>query len=590
MYAEYAWITLCINGLSCRLRVSRGQEPGDGRPGHPVTPWGHGRHTQRARDATGARNGGGGERCAGPRGLTPVPPDRVVVGLDVGTTGVKAAAFGLDSAWCRLARREHPLLHPAPGHRVQDPDGILAASADVLRECLDACGSAEVLAVSLSAGMHGLVGFGADRRPITPLVTWADSRSVAEARELQESGLGADLHVRTGVPVHPMTPLTKLIWFSRHDPETWQAARWWGGLKDLLVLWLTGSLATELSSASGTGLLDLTSGTWSPTALDLCGLVPDRLPPIEPTTAVLPLAPAAARQVGLAAGTPVVLGAADGPLANVGTGALAPGVAGLSLGTSGAVRLAVDRPRVDPGRGLFCLALTGSLWVVGGATSNGAAVLRWAGDTLVPDARAAGDAEAVDVAALELAATVPAGSDGLVMLPYLLPERAPLWDPALSGAYVGLRRHHARGHLVRAAVEGVCMQMRLVLDELDAVVPVTSVRATGGAFAERLWRDVLAAMLDRPLVVVGGAEGTALGAAALGLYALGGADTLEDAVARLSNERTDPRPVDVDPTTVATYDRLRASVPDLVGRLAHAADRFSPPAERGARDATNLTG
>src|SRR5690606_32615272 len=174
--------------------------------------------------------------------------------------------------------------------------------------------------------------------------------------------------------------------------------------------------------------------------------------------------------------------------------------------------------------------------------------------------------------------------------PYLLPERAPLWDPALSGAYVGLRRDHSRGHLVRAAVEGVCLQMRLVLEELDAVAPVTSVRATGGAFAERLWRDVLAAMLDRPLIVVGGAEGTALGAAALGLYALGGADTLAGAVERLSNDRMDLRPVDVEPTTVATYDRLRASVPDLVGRLAQVADRFSPPAQRGARGATNLTG
>lgn len=503
-------------------------------------------------------------------------PEQVVVGLDVGTTGVKAAAFGLGRPWDRMALREYPLLEPVPGQHVQDPATLVAAVASALADCVKATGDAEVVAVSVSAGMHGLAALDGDHRPITPLVTWADGRATEEARELHRLGHAGELRRTTGVPVHPMSPLTKLMWFARHEPATWAAARWWVGVKELVLLWLTGTLTTELSSASGTGLLDMATGRWSPLALDACGVDPDRLPGVAAPTATLPLAPAAAAEVGLPAGTPVVVGAADGPLGNVGTGAMAPGVCGLSLGTSGAVRMAVPTPRVDEAGALFCYAVTDSLWVVGGAISNGASVVRWALGSLAPDVEPeAGEAHADD-AVLDLAATAPAGCDGLVMLPYLLPERAPLWDPDLPGAYVGLRHRHTRAHLVRAAVEGVCLQMRLILDALDEVEPVTSVRATGGAFRSALWRDVMAATLDRPMAVVEGAEGTALGAAALALVALGRAETLPGAVAALAAPRAAaPRAVEAAPDLVAVYDRLRTSVPPMVATLGPVAANFA---------------
>lgn len=512
--------------------------------------------------------------------MGPAVPSEVVVALDAGTTGVKAAAFAPGSRWRRVAVREYPLVQAAPDRQVQDVDTVLAAAAAALAECVASTDGAEVVGLSLSAGMHGLAALDADRRPLTPLITWADARARDEARDLHRTGRAAELYARTGVPVHPMTPLAKLLWFARHDRTVWEAARWWVGLKELLVLWLTGTMATEPSSASGTGLLDVWTGAWSPLAVEACGVAADRLPPIVPSTDTVPLADEVARQVGLPTGTPVVMGAADGPLGNVGTGALAPGVAGLSLGTSGAVRVTVDAPRLHPDQGLFCYALADSLWVVGGAVSNGGLVVRWAGGALTPDLRAAAGEDGIDDAVLALAATAPAGSDGLVMLPYLLAGRAPLWDADLPGAYLGLRREHRREHLLRAAVEGVCMQMRLVLDHLDAVEPVRSVRATGGAFRARLWREVLAAILDRPLHVVDGVDGTAAGAAALGLLALGRAATLADAADLILGAGASvPPPVDVDPQAVATYDRLRGAVPGLVAGLAPVARAFGdrPP-------------
>jgi len=335
-------------------------------------------------------------------------------------------------------------------------------------------------------------------------------------------------------------------------PETSSGIR--STCPDYLLLWLTGILVTELSSASGTGLLDMSTRTWSTAAIELCGVDADRLP------------------------------------RNLGSGAVSPGIAGLSLGTSGAVRMAVDEPQVDAGWTLFCYALTDSAWVVGGAISNGGVVLRWTGQSLAPDVQRTVGHERADAALLKLAASVPAGSDGLVMLPYLLAERAPLWDPDLPGAYLGLRLEHPRAHLIRAAVEGVCLQMRIILDRLDDVESVSSVWVTGGVFRSALWRDVMAAMLARPIHVVGAAEGTALGAAALGLFARDRAPTPTDAVTELSEAGAPPpETVEPDRQLMDTYDQLRASVPELIGALDGVAGLFARASGPEAGGAITVT-
>ncbi|HET9733000.1 MAG TPA: gluconokinase [Acidimicrobiales bacterium] len=500
-------------------------------------------------------------------------PATTVIGLDVGTTGVKAVAFGLGTPWRKVAMREYPLLRPAARQAVQDPAVILSAASAALGECVASVGPSQVVGVSLSAAMHGLLALDADRMPVSPLVTWADGRAALEATGMAADPRALDLQQTTGTPVHPMTPLCKLLWYRRNDPATWAAARWWVGLKDYLLLWLTGTLATELSSASGTGLLDTFARAWSPLALTACSVDAEQLPPILATTASLPMDRRVAASVGLPAGTPVIAGAADGPLANLGTGAIAPGVAGLSLGTSGAIRVAVDRPLTDRHGRLFCYALAEPLWIVGGAISNGAEVLRWTEQAVGSDRaqRPGGPA------ARWPDGPVAESSDGLMMLPFLLPERAPLWEPDLAGAYLGLRHHHGPGHLRRAAMEGVCLQMRFLLDRVDSGYPVTSVRATGGAFGSPLWRDLMAAALDRPLTVVGDEEGTALGAAALGLLALGRAADLEEAVTVLGSATTAGDPVPARPEQVAAFAGMRQRLAVLLDGLTRTVAAEGPP-------------
>lgn len=494
----------------------------------------------------------------------------VILGVDLGTTAAKATAYrmGGPGGAVALAAHEYALQEPLPGRQVQDPETIVGAAQGAMRRVVAEVGAANVACVACSTAMHGLVGLDSENRPVTELVTWADARATEQARDLVLSGEAKNLHRRSGTPIHPMSPLVKLMWFADSEPEVCRRVRWWLDLKGWLLWNLTGEIAIDLSCASGTGLLDMATRTWRPSSLDLAGISAEQLPPIVSTTHVLPLGSVPARAIGLPAGLPVIAGAGDGPLGNLGTGALDPGVGGLSLGTSGALRTVVEEPDIDADGRLFCYALTENAWVVGGAISNGGIIGRWILDLI-------GFSDDAELA--KLAERVPAGAEGLVMIPMLLAERAPLWDPTLHGSLLGLRRHHGRAHLARAAIEGVALQMSAIADSLNEFGPLSSVRATGGVFRSELWAVVLAAMLDIPFHVVSGAGGSALGAAALGVLGLGHASTLKESLLLLDPHGMDSdQPVPVDPSDVQVYLGERARITELVVEQVRIAQLFAP--------------
>ncbi|MFT4296646.1 MAG: gluconokinase [Micropruina sp.] len=500
---------------------------------------------------------------------------QVVIGLDVGTTAAKVSAFALGGRWRVSAGNEYPLQQPQTGWEVQEPEVMWRALREGLVEIAAEVGAAEVIGIGVSTAMHGLIGLDADQRPVTPLLTWADSRAAEQAMRLRDTELGRRLHRTSGTPIHSMSQLTKLRWFAENDPETASAVRWWVGLKDFVLLQLTGRLVTEVSNASGTGLLDLAARDWSDEALEVAGVRREQLPPVLPTTEALLLRPELAADLGLPGEVRVVLGAGDGPLGNLGVGALEPGVVGLSLGTSGAVRMVTDRPYVDERGTLFCYNLADDAWVIGGAISNGGIVVRWGGDVFGVDF-ADEPGGNPDGMLLELARDVPIGADGLIALPFLMAERAPLWNPTIPGAFLGVRRSHTREYFVRAAVEGVALMLSTVVDELDRVSPIRQIRATGGVFRSTLWRDVLAAALGRPLVVTDGAEGTALGAAALTLYGLGRSASLRDALIMLgADPDAGSDELVPDPADVAAYRAVRAGIPALLARYDEVRTLFS---------------
>jgi gluconokinase len=463
----------------------------------------------------------------------------VVIGVDAGTTGTKALAVAPDGTVVAEGRADTP----------GDPGAIGPAAREAIGQAIEAAGR-PVAGIALCGAMHSLVGLDERGAPATPLLTWADHRADEQAQRLR----GTDLHRRTGTPVHPFAPLSKLVWWREREPETFARVRTWAGVKELVLRELTGELVTDHGTASATGLRNLETGDWDAEALEVAGITADRLPPLVDGTQVV-----RARD-----GTPVVVGGADGPLANLGLGAIRPGTAACSIGTSGAVRAAVDAPAIDPGRQVFCYVLAPGRWVVGGATSNGGIVLDWLEEAVAPDL---GGPEGILAAASE----APPGSDGLILLPHLQGERAPRWETGARGAYLGLTLGHRREHLLRAALEGVCLQLRLVLDTLDdAGVQVREIRATGGFARSELWRGILAAVFARPVGFAASAEGSGLGAALLGMTALGMLDSIDDAadLVRVTDvEEPDPAAVEAYAAVLPAYAAAQEAVAPIVHSL-----------------------
>ncbi|GGK80617.1 gluconokinase [Streptomyces flaveus] len=500
---------------------------------------------------------------------------QVVLGIDLGTTATKVVA--VDGAYRVVSTVERPApLHTGRhGEAVHDPETVLAGVVEAVRESAAICAGRglTVAALSFSAALHTLLALDSSGEPLTPALSWADTRAAGIARRLGApgssrgtgnslagSGSGAvsienadaaALHRATGTPVHSMAPLTKLAWFTAHEPELVRRSASWCGLKDYVLSRFTGSLVTDLSCASATGLLDMRTTRWHRPALDIAGVSADRLPELVQPTALFTLLPEAAAALGLPAGLPVVAGAGDGPLANLAVGATAPATAALSLGTSGALRVVRDRPGVDERCRVFCYYLADGLWVLGGAVSNAGVVAQWAAESF-------GGVDVGDL--LKEAAQVEPGAEGLIALPHLLGERAPWWDPDARGALIGLRRGHGRAHMTRAMIEGVGQQLAFVRDSLVAAdAPITSVRATGGALRSPLWAEIVAAALDMPLEITDDAAGSGFGAALLARHALGALPSLTSPVPGARAHRT----VIPDPTAARRLAETRGLSEEL---------------------------
>ncbi|MBP2475307.1 gluconokinase [Crossiella equi] len=457
--------------------------------------------------------------------------DGVVLGIDLGTTATKVVAADRRGRVLALAERGYPMRTDQPGLAVHDPDRVLEAALEAVRECVGSV-SSPVQALSFTGAMHTTLGLDADFRPVTPSLSWADNRAVEQAARLRADSGAADLHRATGTPVHPFAPLAKLVWFAEQDPDTRPAH--WCSLKDYVLLHFTGRLVTEHSYASGSGLLNIHELAWHQPSLDLAGIRAEQLPELLAPTDLLSLREEVAEDTGLPRGLPVAAGGGDGPLANLGVGAIRPGTAALSLGTSGALRVVRTEPGVDEHCRTFCYGIADGLWALGGAVSNGGVVAQWAAELV-------GEQDVSRL--LEEAAAVPAGANGLLALPYLLGERAPWWDPDPRGLLLGLRRDHGRAEITRALVEGVAQQLALVRDAVaDTGAEINPVRATGGAFRSRLWASLIAAALDTTLEVTEDSEGSGLGACFLGWRALGALELAEvaDLVTPTEVEHPDP--------------------------------------------------
>ncbi len=445
-----------------------------------------------------------------------------VIGLDLGTTSIKAIAFDRNGQLVARAERAASLTRGADGAAELDPERVADAAEEALAGAATAVRSQgyTVRRVGVSAAMHSLILIGLDGAPPTSAMTWADLRPQPDAEALWRSPTGPEVYARTGTPVHGMSPLAKLLWLRRARPDLFQRTAMFAGLKEYMWRRWFGEWVVDASLASATGLYNLRDGQWDSEALELARVTADRLPRIVPTTyARADLALGIAQRLALDAGTLIVIGGSDGALANLGVGALDGRRLALTIGTSLAVRRGVRVPATNTATRAFCYVLGPDRFVSGAASNSGGATLEWMYYNLLAH-WADGSAPSALASALEEASH--ARAEGLFFLPYIAGERAPLWSSDTSGALVGLRAEHTAADALRAAVEGVLFNATWLVEQVIEGSPAPeSVIASGGVFRSPWIAQMAADILGLPLILASEVDASARGAALLADIAAG---------------------------------------------------------------------
>jgi len=430
-----------------------------------------------------------------------------LLGIDVGTTGVRALRIDRSGAVVATGSAEYPLDTPRPLWAEQDPERWWGAAQQAIGQA-----GGEVEAIGLTGQMHGSVFLDADGRVIRPAILWCDGRTEAECREIEERVPNlAQITCNAA-----MTGFTapKILWVRKNEPENFSRIRKVLLPKDFLRYRLTGTFATEVSDASGTSLFDVPNRQWSGEILDALELPREWMPDCHESTVI---------SAKTSDGIPVASGAGDCAAGAVGVGITREGLVSTSLGTSGVVFSALDVPRVDPtlSAHTFCHAVPRKWHVMGVMLSAGGA-LRWYRDIFC-------SGETYDDICTR-AATAPPGCDGLTFLPYLAGERTPHKNPYARAAFVGATLAHGRAHFDRAVLEGVAfglMDSYGLIQEMG--VAMHEVRALGGGARSDVWLQILAEVTGLPHVRVAADEGPAYGAALLAGVGIGWWNSVEEA-------------------------------------------------------------
>jgi xylulokinase len=502
----------------------------------------------------------------------------MLLGIDIGTTGARALLIAAGGAVRGRGDVAYDFDVPRPGWAEQDPVLWWNAAGRAVTAALGNAGasSRDVAAVGLTGQMHSLTLLNRTGSVLRPAILWNDQRSTEECDEITRR-VGRDaLIAMTRNPALPGFTASKLLWVRRHEPDIYDRIASVLLPKDYLRYRLTGTRATDVSDASGTGWLDVTRREWSEPILAALEVPVTWLASCaESATVTARVSAEGETATGLAAGTPVVAGAGDQAAQAVGTGIVRPGVASVTIGTSGVVFASLDAPIADPllRTHTFCHAIPNTWHVMGVMLSAGEA-LRWLRHAIGSD---------VSYQTLDAdAERVAPGAEGLVFLPYLAGERTPYPDPLARGAFVGMSLAHGRGHLVRAVMEGVAFGLRDSLEIIRAMgVNISQIRASGGGAQSAVWRQILADVLGAEVVTMNVAEGAAYGAA---LLAGVGAGVFSDVPAACETAlkpalRVTPR-IGCRATYDSLYDVYRSLYPALRGpfeRLASIATESPQP-------------
>ena len=500
----------------------------------------------------------------------------LLLGIDIGTSGSKAVLIAPDGSVRAEATTEYPMAVPRPGWAEQDPEDWWKATVASIRQVLAHAGGDGIAGIGLTGQMHGLVLLDEAGNVLRPCIMWNDQRTASQCAEIEQKVGRAKLIELAGKPALTGFTAGKILWVRENEPDVYRRAKHVLLPKDYVRYRLTGALAMDVADGSGTLLMDVRKRAWSDELLKLLDVPREWLPPLHESHEVVAAVSAeAASATGLQAGTPVVAGAGDQAAQSIGTGIAREGVVSVTIGTSGVVFAATNQYRFDPTGELhaYCHAVPDT-WHLMGVTLSAGGSLRWFRDALCQEEQAEAQRTGRDVHDIitELAATAPAGSDGLLFLPYLTGERTPHADPNARGVFFGLSLRHTKAHMARAVLEGVTFSLRECIDLLcNLGQSCARVRVSGGGSRSVFWRQMMADVFGTEIVEVNVTQGAAYGAALLAGVGTGVYKNEEQACAIAVHEIGSTKPAPDDGAYGEAYERYRSLYPALRGEFRLAA-------------------
>lgn len=452
-----------------------------------------------------------------------------ILAHDLGTTGNKASLYDSEGKLLGSNLSEYDTFFEHASWAEQNPEDWWQAVCNSTKQLLEQTHiqKKDIACIVFSGQMMGCVPLDKHAKPLRNALIWADQRSVQQEQWLSERITPEKVYRITGHPLSASYSLCKILWLREHQPELYRDTFKFVHAKDAIVARLTGNFVTDPSDASGMNLYDLGKGTWSAEMIEAAGLEPNKLPDLQPSTAVVgEVLPTIANELGLAPGTPVVIGGGDGCCAATGAGVIKEGRAYNYLGSSSWIALATDKPIYDPTMRTFTWAhLIPDMFSPCGTMQAAGASYAWARNELATLETQL--AKEQNVSSYELmngvAETSPIGAKGLLYLPYLLGERSPRWNSKARAAFIGLDIRHTRADMIRSVLEGITMNLRIILDAFTSQgATIDTMRVIGGGAKGKLWNQIMADIYGVPvqrLAVL--EEATSMGAAVAGGVGVG---------------------------------------------------------------------
>jgi gluconokinase len=487
------------------------------------------------------------------------------LGVDIGTGSTKAVALDSKGKTVFSTQIYYDTLQSQAGYSEQRPDEIFKAFVKSISLAVNHL-KEDPAAISLSAVMHSVIPVDENGRPLANMLTWADGRSYEVAERIKSLPEAKSLYEATGTPIHAMSPLCKIIWWRENAPEVFSRAFKFLSIKEYIWYKLFHQFQVDYSIASSTGLFNTSQLKWHDQSLLLAGITPVQLSiPVAPGLVRYDLPEAVAHALHIEASTPFVIGSSDGCLANLGSSAMSKSLASITIGTSGAVRIASDKAVNNFQSMLFNYLLDDQVFISGGAISNGGIAVKWCKENLLhEELKDDYDEMFRQIESIEV------GSRGLLFVPYLMGERAPVWDSKANGAFLGITIAHDNAHFLRAVVEGICFALNDVLQKLEqSAGQIDKIHVSGGLFKSKIFIQMLANITGKTLYLVQTEDASAIGAVYIALKALGYVESFDDLPRQEASFTCEPKPGDHEKykAYIKLYNQLYPQLKDIMHTL-----------------------